>query len=328
VGVRRRPAISDGSGICCQIAISPAGAPAIAFQDQSLAGIPASVLCFENGAWHYEGPKGSASVGQAWYTRIAFSRAGELLLACRDYASSGRISVRRYGASTDSWSSVGPNGSSALEAHYTDIALAPDGTPIVVYSDHSTTPLDKATAMSFYGGFWHLLAGFGFSSSTAAYTTLDIDAAGTIYAAFSDSNAYDPGTGAGRATVMRYDPASDAWSPVGTPGFSPHGALNLSLKLDRDGTPWIAYYRWHAELVVMRFDGASWVRVGGSAAGGDVPEVQSEGWRQWLSLTFDSQNLPYVAYQRANDANRAAVRRWDGAAWTEVGNLGFSAGAA
>jgi hypothetical protein len=322
------PNVSDGAGICCQIAVSPSNVPVIAFQDQSLGGINASALRFEQGAWQYESAKGAASVGQAWYTRLAFSNTGELYMACRDYASSGRISIRHYVAATNTWSTIGPTGSSPFEAHYTDIAIAPDGTPVVIYTDRATTPEDKATCMSFHGGLWHVLGGFGFSASTAAYTNVAVDGAGTIYAAFSDVNAFDPASGAGRATVMKYDPASNAWSAVGAPGFSPHGALNLSLEIDKDGTPWVAYYVWRSQLVVMRFDGNTWVQVGGSAAGADRPEMQTEGWRQWLSLAFDSQNLPYVAYQRLDDSNRAAVRRFRAGVWEPVGNLGFSAGAA
>lgn len=322
------PGVSDGAGICCQIAVSPANVPVIAFQDQSLGGINASALRFEQGAWTHESAKGAASVGQAWYTRLAFSNTGELYMACRDYASSGRISIRHYDAAANAWSTIGPTGSSPLEAHYTDIAIAPDGTPVVVYTDHSTVPEAKATCMSFYGGFWHVLGGFGFSPSTAAYTTVAVDGAGTIYAAFSDVSAYDAATGAGRATVMRYDAPSNSWSTVGPPGFTPHGALNVSLELDRDGRPWIAYYVWRTQLVVMRFDGTAWVTVGGSASGADRPEMQTEGWRQWLSLAFDSQNVPYIAYQRLDDGNRAAVRRFRNGVWEPVGNLGFSAGAA
>jgi len=318
------PGISDGPAISCQLAIAPDGMPAIAFQDQSLAGIPASVLRLANGAWSYAGPKGGASVGQAWYTRLEFAVDGELFMTCREYAASGRISLRRFGAATNLWSSVGPLGASPGEAHYTDLALRRDGTPYVIYADRTTQPGDKATAMRFENGLWHLLDGFGFTPGVAAYTSIEVDPSGRVLAAFDDFAHYDPVANAGRATVMAYDPAGDSWSALGSPGFSPHGAPNLTLAIDRDGAPWIAYYRWHAELVVMRFDGSAWVVVGGSAAGPDRPAIETEGWRQWLSLAFDSQNLPYVAYQRYDDDHRAAVRRFRNGQWEAVGNLGFT----
>src|SRR5262245_49491237 len=157
------PGISDGPGITCQIDVAPDGTPAIAFQDQSLAGIPCSVLRWSGGAWSYAGPKGGASVGQAWYTRLEHSAAGVLHMSCREYAASGRISLRRFDAAANSWSSVGPLGSSPGEAHYTDLALAADGTPFVIYADRTTQPADKGTAMHFQNGLWYLLHGFGFT---------------------------------------------------------------------------------------------------------------------------------------------------------------------
>jgi hypothetical protein len=327
-GIVDHPAVSDGSGICCQIEIAPDGTPWIAFQDQSLPSIRCSVMRLQDGAFVYAGGKGNASNGQAWYNKLAFDASGRPYLACRDYSAGGRVSVRTYDAATDAWSNVGPPGSSAGEAHYTDIAIAPDGTPTVVYADRTTTPADRTTSLSFHGGAWQTLGTVGFSPSGAGYPSIDVDAQGVVHAAFSDAGMPDTSSGTGRASVMRYDAASASWSFVGVRGFSPHGTLNLTLAIDRLGQPWVAYYVWHSSIVVMRFDGTSWVQVGGSAAGGDAPEVQTEGWRQWLSIDFDSQNAPYVAYQRWNHGNRAAVRRWDGTSWAPVGNLGFSAGAA
>lgn len=322
------PGISDGSGICCQIEVAPDGVPWVAFQDQSVPSIPCSVMRFQGGTWTYAGGKANASNGQAWYNKLAFDAAGRPYLACRDYSAGGRVSVRSFTSATNQWSNVGPSGSSAGEAHYTDIVIAPDGSPTVIYADRTTTPADRATSLVFQGGTWHALGSAGFSPSGAGYPTLDVDAQGQVYAAFSDAGVPDLAIGAGKASVMRYDAGSGNWSFVGARGFSPNGALNLTLALDRQGLPWVAYYLWHASIVVMRFDGTAWLQVGGSASGPDAPEVQTEGWRQWLSIDFDSQNVPYVAYQRWMNGNRAAVRRWNGTAWAAVGNLGFSAGAA
>lgn len=320
--------LSAGSGICCQIEVARDGTPHVAFQDQSSASIRCSVLAYRHGGWGYVGAQSSASNGQAWYNKLAFDAADHVYLACRDYAASGRISIRTFDPALGFWTNVGPGGSSAGEAHYTDIVIAPDGAPTVIYADRTTTPADEATALVFRNGLWQWLGGPGFSGAGAGFPSLDVDAQGFVYAAFADASQPDAATATGKATVMRFDPSNATWSPVGAPGFSPHGAQNLTLALDRDGTPWIAYYVWHAQLVVMRYDGTRWTRVGGSASGTDQPEVQTESWRQWLSLDFDSQNTPYVAYQRWLDGNRAAVRRFDGTDWTPVGNLGFSAGAA
>lgn len=322
------PAISDGSAICCQIAVARDGTPYVAFQDQSTAAIRCSVMQHRNGAWSYVGIKGGASNGQAWYNKLAIDTADRVYLACRDYASSGRISVRTFDTTTGSWTNVGPSGSSPGEAHYTDIAIAPDGAPTVIFADRTTAPADEASALVYRNGTWQWLGTQGFSQAGAGYPSLDVDAQGAVYAAFADANQPDAATLTGKASVMRFDPSTASWSYLGNPGFSPHGAQNVTVTLDRLGQPWIAYYRWHAQIVVMRFDGATWLQVGSSGAGADLPEVQTEAWRQWLSLAFDSQNTPYVAYQSWLEGNRASVRRFDGLSWVPVGNTAFSAGAA
>ena len=322
------PGISDGAGICCQIAIASDGAPVIAFQDQSTPAIRCSVMQYRAGAWSHLGARGSASNGQAWYNRIALDAADRVYLGCRDYAVGGRISVRTFDPATNLWSSVGPGGLSLGEAHYTDVAIGPDGLPVVVFADRTTTPVDRSTALRFTNSGWQVLGGLGFSPAGAGYTSLEVDGAGAVFAAFTDASQPDAATQIGRASVLRHDASTGAWTPVGASGFTPHGALNVTLALDRTGLPWVAYYVWHAQIVVMRFDGASWARVGGSASGSELPDVQTESWRQWLSLDFDSQNTPYVAYQSYAQGNRASVRRFDGASWVPVGNLRFSAGAA
>jgi hypothetical protein len=127
---------------------------------------------------------------------------------------------------------------------------------------------------------------------------------------------------------MRFDEASTSWSPVGPPGFSPQGVANLVLAIDHQDRLHVAYYRYHNSVVVMRFDGTNWVQLGGSASGPDRPAVESEGWRQWLSLCFDSQDQPYVAYELFDYALEAAVRRFDGSEWQLVGAHGFTPDAA
>ena len=57
--------------------------------------------------------------------------------------------------------------------------------------------------------------------------------------------------------------------------------------------------------------------------------LESEHWRQWLSLEFDSRGLPYVAYQ-LHPSRRPVVRvleRGTGR-WRALGEVGFVPGAA
>lgn len=322
------PAISAANVTSSQIAIDAAGVPYVAYQDLYPGlGTRASVQRFVGGAWSYVGAPGGASIGTAWYNQLAFTPDGSLLLAARDYSVGGRVSVRRFAPGATSWTSVGPGGITAGEAHHTAIAIAPDGNPWVAYADRVTTPVDRSSAMRWDGTSWRYVGPQGLSPNTAGYQSLAFDALGRAWIAYTDADHLDA-FGGGRATVARWNATTEAWEIVGPPGFTPSAAFNLRIVADRYGVPWVVWYDYHSKIVVHRFDGTGWPVIGGSASGPDKPDVMTEGWRQWMSLVFDSQNRPYVAYQLWLGGYKAAVRRFDGASWQPVGTIGFTPGAA
>jgi hypothetical protein len=99
----------------------------------------------------------------------------------------------------------------------------------------------------------------------------------------------------------------------------------MQLRLDNNGVPHVAYYRWQSGIVVMQWTGSAWTQVGPDASGGDTPTIETEGWRQWVSLRFDSDNKPYVAYQLLSNG-KSVVRRYESgtSTWDLVGSSGFS----
>lgn len=319
------PGVSEAGAICSRVATDPGGNVYVAYQDQQT-GLGARVTAKRRvgDAWLSAGSAGAGSIGAGYYCNLAFDAQNRLLVATRDYALAGGAGVRRFDPIASTWSSVG-SGAGPYDAHYVDIAMAPDGRPCVVYAN--TTLGDRATAMRFDGVSWTPLGTPGFTPAAALYPRIAIAQDGTIYIAYADASLPDA-TNVGKATVRRFDPASSTWNQVGSPGFSAFGAANLALTLDRTGVPWIAYYRHHSAIVVMRFDGTSWVTTPGSPCGADAPTIDTEPWRQWLSLQFDSQNRPYVAYQLFHAARKAVVRRLEGNDWALVGQWGFTPGAA
>jgi len=317
------PGVSAGPVMCCQIAADPRGVVHVAYQDDALGNNPASVRRFGGGAWQYVGPQGSASVMQAWYNRLAFDPKGAPYVVNRDYGVFGKVNVRRFQAATGQWTNLGAAGPSAGEAHYTDMAIAADGTCYVAFADRTTTPNDRATVMKFANGSWSLVGSAGFSDGNAEYVGIALGPGDVPFVAFGDRTRLD-GSGTPRVSVMRYDADGDQWSYVGAAGFTPTGGTNARIAFDRNGAPCVVYQQYHIALRVLRFDGDVWQPIGGSATGYDRPTVETEAWRQWLSLAFDSQNAPYVAYQLLDAQNKAAVRKFDGQNWVAVGAPGFS----
>ena len=322
------PGFSDGASLCTRIAADPAGVMHVAFQDLSQTSARATVMKNTGDAWELVGVKGGASVGTAYYCNVAFDAAGRVVVATRDYGVNSKANVRRFDSSSNAWTSVGAPGIGTGEAHYVSLVCSTGGDPCIVYADGALG--NRATAQHFdsSSGTWVPIGTAGFSQLGASFQSITRAPDGTLYAAYADGAFLDATNNVGRATVVRFDANSGTWMPVGTPGFSPHGAANLVLTIDRVGLPWIAYYRYHNSVVVMRYDGTSWNSIGGSATGVDQPTVDTEDWRQWLSLQFDSANRPYVAYQMNTNGRRASVRRFDNDAWQLVGDGSFTPGAA
>jgi hypothetical protein len=323
------PGISDGIVLCCAVAVDGHNVVHVAYQDLNQPFAQASVQRFAGGAWQYDGAEGGGSIGRAWYNQIAFDGQDNLYLSSRDYGVGGKLNVRFYIAATNTWVTVGPNGSSPGEAHYTALKVGSDGVPVTVFADRTTLPIDKASVLHYdYGSAsWMPVGGFGISAGSGLYDCIALDHGNVPYVAYADSSLPD-NSGIGKASVQRYDSASDTWSYVGSPGFTSSGGLNLWLELDHDDVPYIVYQIYHTAFIVMKWNGSTWTQLGGSASGSDRPDVETEPWRQWISLRFDSQNTPYVAYQMLDNGLKAAVRKFDGTSWVPVGNLGFSSGAA
>lgn len=316
---------SDWATICTRIASDASGIVYVAYQDL-MPGLSARVTVKKlvGDTWQNVGPSGSGSVGSGYYCNLAFDAQNRLYVATRDYALAGKAGVRRWDAGAGTWTSIGTS-AGPDEAHYVDIAMAPDGLPCVAYSNTSLG--DRATAVRFDGTSWNAIGGQVHSPAGATYARIVVAPNGTIYTAYADGAVLDT-SNVGKGTVQRWDSQGGTWAYVGPQGFTANGATNLTLALDRTGVPWVAYHRYNQAIVVLRFDGTSWVPAGGSPTGGDQPTVESESWRQWLSLQFDSQNRPYIAYQLFQNGRRAAVRRLEGNDWVLVGQNGFTPGGA
>ncbi len=127
-----------------------------------------------------------------------------------------------------------------------------------------------------------------------------------------------------------------AWVEVGTGSASGGGISNNSeqscmpsLALDGNGYPVVAWFdrsSGNNEIYIRRWNGSAWVAVGtGSASGGGISN--NSGDSVWASLALDGNGYPIVAWQDNSGGDEEVyVRRWNGAAWVEVGSGSASGG--
>jgi hypothetical protein len=150
---------------------------------------------------------------------------------------------------------------------------------------------------------------------------------GTAYVAWTDIDS-TIAPARWRIYIRRWNGSS--WEEVGPGSASgdgisvlPQRAAGPSVAVAPDGTPYVA---WHTELsgandeiYVRRWNGLSWEEVGpGSASGGGISNTPDSSGNP--SLVITANGVPYVAWgEISTDSSYAYIRRWNGAAWEEVG---------
>lgn len=103
------------------------------------------------------------------------------------------------------------------------------------------------------------------------------------------------------------------WVQVGANfGDGTYSSLAIDPATDQ---PYVAYSDTteNGQLTVKRFDGTNWMTVGKAGF--------SDSWPAYTSLAFDpASGQPYVAYgSGGNPGGKLSVKRFDGAAWVQVG---------
>src|SRR3989344_4852950 len=125
-----------------------------------------------------------------------------------------------------------------------------------------------------------------------------------------------------------------AWQLVGSQGFSPELSNHenvvswRAIRFDSKDTPYVAFVNYTAvggasianKASVMKYDGSSWISVGPT-------DGFSPGGADFVSLAFDSNDTPHVAFIDHTNGERASVMKFDASSksWANIGNSGFTA---
>lgn len=248
------------------------------------------------------------------YTSIAIDNNNIPYVAYMDLANSSKVTVMKF-----NWTNritVWTPGFSSGNSSYESLVIDNNNIPYVAYRDQVNS--GKVTVMKFNWTNWEIVGIPGFSSGDSHYVWLAIDNNNVPYVAYrDDTNWY-------KATVMKFNGTS--WEVVGMLGFSPGLATAranyVSLAIDKNNTPYIAYSHSDATLdvggaTVMKFNGINWETVW-------TPRF-SPGKIGYTSLSIDSNNTPYIAYTDNTNFNRAIVMKYSWTNWEFVWTPDFSA---
>ncbi len=235
-------------------------------------------------------PVGSVafSPGSADMTSMAMGKNDVPYIAFLDKSHNDAVSVMKYNGSA--WVYVGaPGFSNTVVNTGTEVALIlkmdTAGKPWVFFMDSVSPPFSM---MTYNGTNWVYVdsAGIAVTQSQPFILSMDLDQSGTPYIAFVDYNhSYG-------ASVMKH--TASGWQYVGAQNFTPSSSDWLSLAIDNTGTPWLAFAdgNVNGKLSVQKFNGSNWILQGTEGFSNGQYGIPSP-----LSLTFDNNNTPYVAYE-------------------------------
>jgi hypothetical protein len=222
---------SPGGVHYTSLVIDKNGTPYVAYHDLTNSG-KAVVMKYNGSNWVAVGAVG-LSAGEAQKISLAIDKSDNLYIAYRDVPNGYKATVKKFDGTN--WVTVGSAGFSAGIIDYTSLKIDNNGTPYVAYKDDANGT--KATVMKYNGTSWVTVGTAGFSASAANFTSLAIDNNGVPYVAYRDESLLFPlQTG---STVMKFDGSN--WVQVGQKGFSVQSAEYISMAIDNNDIPYVAY---------------------------------------------------------------------------------------
>ncbi|WP_266203368.1 Ig-like domain-containing protein [Pontibacter kalidii] len=308
---------STGQASWNKVIIDANGTPYVAFTDVAREG-RITVMKYNGSVWTVVGAPGFSGRLDPGLDNLSFAldRNGVPYVAYEDEDNGRNVSVMKFDGVR--WVYVGTAGIAVYVGSSPSLAFSTDNTPYLAYSNYTGVGYSgKAIVKKFNGRDWENVGDADFSAGHASGLSLAFDTNGTPYVAFSES-PFGTGEADYKTTVMKFNDTD--WENVGAPRFSPGYAMGLSLALDANGTPYLAYYDKsygdHGGQVVRKFDGSNWV-----STGGDV--VSFGGSAVNISLTVDTSGVPYIAFE---ETNNPTLMRFDGTSWIKVNRSGLSKG--
>jgi hypothetical protein len=289
-----------------------------------LAGIAAGSSLFAQGSipgphqkstlangWQFVGT-GGFSTGGIWDISLAFHPSGQPYVAFNDQ---GTLALHVMKFDGSAWADAGQISSSVIGA-WVSLGIDAAGTPSLGFQHYNGMLIDKASVMHYNGTSWEFTGSSLFSAGNAYHTSLALNSGGTPYIVYQDA-AYN-----NHGTAMKFD--GSGWVNVGNPGFTSSFARNPVISISPSDIPYVAFGSIFGgnlgKATVMKFNGTGWELVG--------EEGFSAGIMDSISLAFDQEGKPWVAYSDGANSWKASVMRFDGNSWVNVGSPAFSAGAA
>ncbi|MNK12829.1 Bacterial Ig-like domain (group 2) [compost metagenome] len=261
---------------------------------------------YDGSSWSYLGGAG-ITPGTATYNSLALAANGDVFYSHQLGWPASGLSVQKYNGT--SWTTL-PAAESAT-VNFQSITTNGNNQPVVAYSSGGNLHVK-----SFDGTNWTTL-GTGLPSGVPNY----IDAKcvnGTVYIGFVNS-------GMKVYKIPASASATDSWTEVGTTSFGATSSeqFRSAITVDSNNDVFIAFTSpsgGQNRLNVKKYDHLS-------GQWSDVGSPNFTDYRvHYVDIALDNSHTPYVAFSYFENSpnNRNFVMKFDGTAWTTLGNWDVS----
>jgi len=247
-----------------------------------------SIMKFNGTDWVYSGSQGLSS-GTVYDIDMATDPNGVPYIIYKDDANSGKASVLKYNGTI--WSFVGSDGFTGGSATGTKIAFDSNAVPYIAFTDGQLD--SRLTVMKYTGGFWQQIGVF-LSEGVASHIDIALDGNDIPHVIYKDAGDNN------QTSVLKF--SSSTWSFVGIQG-SGIGATSLNnIKFDLYGRPVIVYQNSFSLASSKRFDGNSWVSLGGT--------FFSAGTANDIEMTINNNGNYLAVFKDASQSQKATVKKF------------------
>lgn len=303
VGVGGSLPVNFTGGNNIKIAINNLNVPYVIFES------PQGILLKFNGTnWQSLGYFTPSNVGAI---DIVFDGSNNPIVSFEDVTQNWKTSVKKHDGI--SWSYLGNSNFSSGPGHSTAITINSTKDPIVVCTDDGN--MEKATVRKFNGTTWDYVGAGGFSDGPVSFgnygsypsAVMATHTNGDTYVAYIDkSTNYS-------TQVKKYN--GTTWNIIGQAPINSSVTIRNQMVVDTSGVPYLLYEENGADATIVKFNGSTWVNVGGPNTINGYP----------CSIGINPvTNAPYVLFGDASNGQKASVKMFNGSNWISVGIPAFS----
>lgn len=214
------------------------------------------------------------------------------------------VQVVSYGQ--QQWRPLGPNDFNQISNDNTEsFSVALDGNDIPYMAFTSiASGVFKVSVRKFVNGYWEYVGAPRFSDNVFLQkVSLAIDNNNVPYVAYR--------TFAGQSRIQKF--INGVWTNI---SFSESFALPKLVFDTQNNLNILAIFGASEHAGLRKFNGSTWTSVG--------PTSISNGFTDNLSVDFDSNNIPYVAYSNFASNQTLTVKKLNNGAWQNVGDIVLS----